>query len=327
MRRWPTWLLVGALVALGSVAVADALRGGGTAAGPRPRAATVPLAPRNEPAASAMSGVLYYSDAADECRLAGQSLPELRVAPPPKLRSCHFSLSPDGANALAGDAVWQPQGGLHARELEDGIEIGSPFSAQTLHVVGASPAFKPDGTFTYVRDDKIVQWTTDCPHAASLFTLTGDNATARCRRVALAQGAFSDDATVVGLAWLGPTRAVALLGGEVDPVGNAELAVVIEGERLVAGPLRFFGPGHRIEVSPRGGYYTLWLRDELLAVRDRNGRAVGFPQLPGVRAVTWSPDERWTAAATAHSVFVFRTNEGEAPVRRLPIMARDLAWR
>jgi hypothetical protein len=328
MRRWPTWLLVGALVALGSVAVADALRGGGTEVAPRPgTTGTVALTPRNESVASAMSGVLYYSNAEDECRLAGQILPDLRVAPPPKLRSCRFSLSSDGANALPGEAVWQPQGGLYAREKEDGIEIGSPSSGETMHVVGASPAFKPDGTFTYVRDHKIVQWTTDCPRGAGLFTLTGDNATARCRSVALAQRAISRDASVVGLAWLGPTRTVALLGGEIDPVGNAELAVVIDGERLVAGPLRFSGPGHRIEVSPRGGYYTLWLRDELLAVRDRNGRAVVFPDLPRVRAVTWSPDERWTAAATRHSVFVFPTNEGEAPVRRLPITARDLAWR
>ena len=327
MRRWPTWLLVGALVALGSVAVADALRGSGEMTRPRPPRATASPLPRSEPASSALGGVLYYSDADDGCRLRAVILPDVEQMRPSSLRSCRFSLAPNGANALPGEVVWQPQGALYARESERGIEIGSPFSKEKLQVVGASPAFKPDGTFTYVRDGQIVEWTTDCPRGAGLFTLKGDNATARCRRAVLAQRAISGDAAVAGLAWLSPTRAVALLGGEVSPLGHAEFAVVIEGERMVAGPLRFFGPGHRIEVSPRGGFYTLWLRDELLAVRDRDGVAIVLPQLPDVRALAWSFDERWAAAATQHSVFIFGMKEGDPPARRLPIVARDLAWR
>ena len=100
MRRWATWLLVGGLAALGSVALADALRGEPTRRQVESPTISVALIPRNEPAASAMSGVLYYSDADDECRLAGLRLPDLVNVPPPKLRSCRFSVSPDGANAF-----------------------------------------------------------------------------------------------------------------------------------------------------------------------------------------------------------------------------------
>ena len=142
MRRWPTWLLVGALVALGSVAVADALRGDGTKVVLRPRThATVALITRNEPAASGLSGVLYYSNAEDDCRLDGLSLPDLGNAPPPKLRSCRFSLSRDGQAAFPDDAEWSPQGGMYAREDDNMIELGSSASHQALHFPGRTPAF------------------------------------------------------------------------------------------------------------------------------------------------------------------------------------------
>jgi hypothetical protein len=83
----------------------------------------------------------------------------------------------------------------------------------------------------------------------------------------------------------------------------------------------------RVEASPHGNFFTAWYGDSLVTIRDRNGDLVTFPTIPRVRALTWSPDERWTAVATEHSVFVFRTNTSEASVRRLPIMAYELAWR
>jgi hypothetical protein len=100
MRRWATWLLLGALVALGSVAVADAPRGTSRVRDSAPVGTSASPAAEDKPAADAMSSVLYYGDAADECRLQGLSLPDLRAAPPPKLRSCRFSVSPDGRSAF-----------------------------------------------------------------------------------------------------------------------------------------------------------------------------------------------------------------------------------
>jgi hypothetical protein len=336
MRRWPTWLLVGALVALGSVAVADALRGDGTKVVPRPRTpATVALITRNEPAASGLSGVLYYSNAEDDCRLDGLSLPDLGNAPPPKLRSCRFSLSRDGQAAFPDDAEWSPQGGMYAREDDNMIELGSSASHQALHFPGSAPAFKPDGTFTYVRENEVVEWTTSCPRGSRLFTLPGDNATARCRRVVLSTGDLrrariggegSGPLIPKDLAWLSDTRLVTVVG-DAGISGHREHLSVIDGGRVVGATISEFGEGMRVEASPHGNFFTAWYGDSLVTIRDRNGDLVTFPTIPRVRALTWSPDERWTAVATEHSVFVFRTNTSEASVRRLPIMAYDLAWR
>jgi hypothetical protein len=336
MRRWPTWLLVGALVALGSVAVADALRGDRTKVVPRPRTpATVALITRNEPAASGLSGVLYYSNAEDDCRLDGLSLPDLGNAPPPKLRSCRFSLSRDGQAAFPDDAEWSPQGGMYAREDDNMIELGSSASHQALHFPGSAPAFKPDGTFTYVRENEVVEWTTSCPRGSRLFTLPGDNATARCRRVVLSTcdlrrarigGEGSGPLIPKDLAWLSDTRLVTVVG-DAGISGHREHLSVIDSGRVVGATISEFGEGMRVEASPHGNFFTAWYGDSLVTIRDRNGDLVTFPTIPRVRALTWSPDERWTAVATEHSVFVFRTNTSEASVRRLPIMAYDLAWR
>jgi hypothetical protein len=336
MRRWPTWLLVGALVALGSVAVADALRGDGTKVVPRPRTpATVALITRNQPAASGLSGVLYYSNAEDDCRLDGLSLPDLGNAPPPKLRSCRFSLSRDGQAAFPDDAEWSPQGGMYAREDDNMIELGSSASHQALHFPGSAPAFKPDGTFTYVRENEVVEWTTSCPRGSRLFTLPGDNATARCRRVVLSTGDLrrariggegSGPLIPKDLAWLSDTRLVTVVG-DAGISGHREHLSVIDGGRVVGATISEFGEGMRVEASPHGNFFTAWYGDSLVTIRDRNGDLVTFPTIPRVRALTWSPDERWTTVATEHSVFVFRTNTSEASVRRLPIVAYELAWR
>jgi hypothetical protein len=336
MRRWPTWLLVGALVALGSVAVADALRGDRTKVVPRPRTpATVALITRNEPAASGLSGVLYYSNAEDDCRLDGLSLPDLGNAPPPKLRSCRFSLSRDGQAAFPDDAEWSPQGGMYAREDDNMIELGSSASHQALHFPGSAPAFKPDGTFTYVRENEVVEWTTSCPRGSRLFTLPGDNATARCRRVVLSTGDLrrariggegSGPLIPRDLAWLSDTRLVTVVG-DAGISGSREHLSVIDGGQLIGAVISEFGEGMHVEASPYGNFFTAWYGDSLVTIRDRNGDLIAFPPVPRVRALTWSPDERWTAVATEHSVFVFRTNTEEARVRRLPITAYELAWR
>jgi hypothetical protein len=182
MRRWPTWLTVGALCALGAFAAADALRGGGgevqAEQGPRPTAQTVGRELRlREP-----RGILYYSDPDDGCRLHGVDLPRLENAPPPDFASCEFSLSPDSTAVLPGAVSWSPRGGLYARESSGMVELGSQGSQPSLRFPGRAPAFMPDGTLTYVRGIEVVAWSTDCPADARLVTLPGDNATVRCRR-------------------------------------------------------------------------------------------------------------------------------------------------
>src|SRR2546423_13232727 len=160
MRRWPTWLVVGALVALGAFALADGLRR--NAANPTiPTRVAGTLARPLGASGGGVAGVLYYTD--EHCVLKGIRLWGLIESRAPSWRGCRFSMSPDGATLADRRAVWQRQGGLYAIERGAGIELSSPASAESLPVVGDAPAFKPDGSFTYVEDGSVVEWTQRCP--------------------------------------------------------------------------------------------------------------------------------------------------------------------
>jgi hypothetical protein len=317
MRRWATWLLVGGLAALSAVAVADALRGEPTTRKADAPTISVALIPRNEPAASAMSGVLYYSDPV-ECRIRGLRLPDLAETSAPDAGSCSFSLSPDGEKALPGEAAWSPTGGVYARMTDGSIELGSPGSERTLRFPGRAPAFKPDGTFTYVRDNDVVEWTTSCPPGARLFTLPADNATVFCRNVV---ARFQRDRPVLSLAWMSNTRMAVI-------TKPSEWVLTIREGRLRTSTLGFGRPLTDLQVSPRGSFVAIRAAGRIgLLVLRPDGLVAGLPPFTDPRAITWSPDERWTAVATKNSVFIFRTNTGEARVRQLPIHGYDLAWR
>jgi hypothetical protein len=317
MRRWTTWLLIGALAALASVAVADAVRGGAETRKVSAPTVTVPLIPRAEPAASAMAGVLYYSDRVD-CRLRGLRLPDLEEAKAPGLGSCSFSISPDGRDALAGAAAWSPAGGLYARIRGGLVELGSSGSDWVLRFRGHAPAFKPDGTFTYVRGHDVVEWSTACPPGARLFTLPEDNATVRCRKTI---ARFRRDGPILSLAWMSNRRMAVI-------TKPSEWVLTIRAGRLRTSTFGFGRPLTDLQVSPRGSFVAARAegRGGLLVLRP-DGLAAALPPFTSPRAITWSPDERWTAVATDNSVFVFRTNTGEARLRRLPIHAYEVAWR
>jgi hypothetical protein len=304
MRRWATWVLVGGLAALGAVAIADALRGSPRTSESQAPTISVALIPRNEPASSAMSGVLYYSNAKDECRLDGLRLPDLENAPPPKLRSCRFSVSPDGDTALAGDVAWSPDGQFFAREIGSFVELNSIASESGLRLPGHAPAFKPDGRFTYVSGAKVVE----CP--AREVTALCDKTVARFpgRRV-------------LSLAWLSDTRLAAITRGSryALEIREGRLRVRIPGGRL---------PMEDLRVSPRGSFVSVRAEGMGgLIVVGADGRPIAAPTFTVARSIAWSPDERWTAQATPSSVLIFRTDTGEVRMRRLPIVARDLAWR
>ena len=315
MRRWPTWLTVGALCALGSFAAADALRGDRAEVrvkeNPPPRAQTVARELRlREP-----EGILYYSDPDDGCRLHGLALPRLENAPPPDFSGCEFSLSPDTTAVLAGQVSWSPRGGLYARDSDGMIELGSQGSQPSLRFPGTAPAFMPNGTFTYARGRTVVAWATDCPSHARLFTLPGDNATVRCRREV---ARLPNPAT--RLAWLARDRLTAVVR---RPDRVSEL-LVLGGER----PLTLLVSGRPLaplEVSPAGTFFAVPDRRTLLLF-SWDGTGIPIP-VDAARAITWSPDERWAAVATENSVFAFRMHVPGEPVRRLPIRASDLDWR
>jgi hypothetical protein len=144
MRRWATWLLLGALAALALVAVADALRGNRSTT----LSHSLPPSSEEKRAAIETGGVIFYSDEADDCRLAASEFPSLESGPPPKLRSCRFSVSPDGTMAFPGDVTWSPDGARSSREVGNLLEVTSTESQQVICFPGSAPAFKPDGTLT-----------------------------------------------------------------------------------------------------------------------------------------------------------------------------------
>lgn len=110
MRRIATWLLVGAVAALGVVAAFDALRGSETAVRePRPAPTTTAAPDLAGPAAARLrdagvTGVLTYAD--DECRLSAVTLPDLELAPAPSFEMCRPLPDSGGLGTIDGDVVW-----------------------------------------------------------------------------------------------------------------------------------------------------------------------------------------------------------------------------
>jgi hypothetical protein len=110
------------------------------------------------------------------------------------------------------------------------------------------------------------------------------------------------------------------------------------GERVVAafdGPRAEFAHlswqadnARAIRPSPQGRYYAIF-RGAPPSVRvfTRDGRTVEPTEgTPRAWAVTWSPDERWTALAASDGVWVFPSERPRGPVIRIPLDAHDLAW-
>jgi hypothetical protein len=129
-------------------------------------------------------------------------------------------------------------------------------------------------------------------------------------------------------------QAVGLDGGRIAVVVEAPGArwderrlVVYEDGRAIARPTALLPEDALLRPSPSGRYVAV-LSDSPGAVRvfTSRGRAVPFPQLTGARAVSWSPDEHWTAVATDRGVHLFPTARPERVVIRVPIVARDLDW-
>jgi hypothetical protein len=137
VRRIATWILVGAVAALGTAAAVDALRGDEEATVQRTTAPQVGLLDRGaadlavrELREADVSGVLIFSD--EDCRLHAISLPELEPARAPSFEMCRPATATGGLGAVDGDVVWAGLGYgakqvvLSRQELSQaiGFEIG-----------------------------------------------------------------------------------------------------------------------------------------------------------------------------------------------------------
>ena len=319
MRPHATWLLVGALLVIGLLAARDAFQSEGTAREPATTAASAapPLSgPPAIPGRARLSaelqklgaqGALYVTDV--QCRRFVLSLPALTWITTKDLPSpgCQpWARPPSDADA-----------GIAARELDaDTIEVGS--GGWSYDFAGTSPAFRPDGILTFVRDGRLREWTGRCPTSAPRVVFQGLHDVSRCDRPVA--GA---PAGVREVAWL-TVRDYAVLTG---PDGATSLEIVRGSRR----DRLFNSVGARmgaLEASPTGRYVVVRLDGALTLFR--TGSSPALRPLPAAdelaRSITWSRDERLAALATETSVAVFPSDAGARAVR-IPISAAAVQWR
>lgn len=110
MRRIATWLLIGAVAALGLAAAVDALRGDDEVVVAERSTSTISgLAEEPELAVrqlreAGVQGVLTYSD--DDCRLHAVSLPDLEPVRAPSFQMCRPLTDSGGLGVSDGNVVW-----------------------------------------------------------------------------------------------------------------------------------------------------------------------------------------------------------------------------
>ena len=317
MRPLATWILVGALLVIGLLAARDALQSEGTAAhAPVTEEAAKLAGPPAIPGRSELvpelkklgaHGVLYVTDVT--CRRFVLRLPTLVWTTRTELAGpdCGFWARPPS------DA----DSGLAARQVDqDTIEATS--GGWSHGFTGTSPAFKPDGTLTFVRNGRLREWTGRCPPGAAKVVFEGLHEVALCDRPVV--GAPSG---VREVAWLGVGDYAVVTG----PDHATSLEVVRDGrrERL------FNSVGARmggLKASPAGRYVVVRL-DGTLTLFRTDGPPAPQP-LPAsdelARWITWSGDERLAALAAEGSVEVFPSDAARRAVR-IPLAAAAVEWR
>jgi hypothetical protein len=124
---------------------------------------------------------------------------------------------------------------------------------------------------------------------------------------------------------LGEDRAAVLADSTYEP--RERVLVLLEGDRVVLVQPRWVIRDARfLRPSPNGTYFAAFTPEGLLWF-DRDADRIAFPAaVRSPHAVTWSPDERWMALATAESVYIFRSDRPNERIIRIPLAVRDLDW-
>jgi hypothetical protein len=327
MRGRATWFVVGAIVALGVAAVVDALPWPG---GSEPAAQEAPLLPDvGTPSARLEAeGVLYYTDTF--CRLRGLELPSLDAVEAPEWENCGFSLGPDSAAVLPQGVTWEPRGGKRVAGVSGLVYVVSDAAGWEYRFRGESPAFRPDGPLTFVRNGRVLELTGYCRPRRRVPW---------CERVLLTNndlfGTLADgrkEPAVKDIAWLTPTRMVAVLTFEQE-----DMIALYEGRELVELVPGVGGRFTSLSVSPGRHYIAAHVaRPSGFMFVDRDGRpfalmevrrdSYGRPPFTAGRAVTWSPDDSWTVVARSESVVFFQMGREQPRVVTVGLAAHDLAW-
>ena len=255
------------------------------------------------------SGVLYFVDSA--CRLHALRLPSLVTTSAPRDGGCRALVSP--ASAPPGWSLWPRNTPLAARCDEHRRVIVSATAGPSLPIIGGcAPAWRPDGSMTYIRRGAIVQF----PRTGRAQVLRSASQLAGAlERLPALRGLHGWRASRV--AWLSPARFAVLASR-----GSRSVLAVFAGRRIVA--LKSRVPSGVIELrgSPRGNYVVLGTAS---GVRVYDARRRGLPRVRRfglLVSVAWSSDERWLALAQEQKVLLVGPHRSVV----LPLRALDLAW-
>jgi WD40-like Beta Propeller Repeat len=329
MRRG-TWLVIGALAAIALAAAVDSLRGEATepASGPGTtttgRTATDALPADAEPARqpAGFDGILYYTD--ESCELRAVRLPALDPVEAETWDECSFVLSPDGTRVSAQGSAWDPHSdprrGRVVRTDGATFQVANNAGPEGPPVAGTAPAWKPDGTLTYVDGAAVREWPT-----GGLVLSQRDLAVAVRAHPGIADSGHVRRTTVEDLEWLDDARLVVALSVPVED-SIEHLVAVFAGRRPDF--VNFAGPDPLLDIrtSPGGRFFAVRRGSAFVLFDSRRGPLELPPPVGAdLHAVAWAPDGLSVAAATSTSVYLFRPGAG-GPIREHEIAASDLAW-
>jgi hypothetical protein len=322
MRPLGTWVVIGALALIGLFAARDALRGDEAPASspavqtlqkrrnPPPTAAPPRIADKDRLAAELQAlgagGIVYLTDV--NCRRYLLGLPALVWTTAQGL--------PGPDCARGGRPVVSERAGLAAEQVgAETIEVSSEI--WSFRFRGLSPAFKPGGTLTFVRDGRVYEWTSACPVGAATVTFRGLREIDRCPRPVRGAPPLAQE-----LVWSGEHDFAVIAG----PQGVRSLLVKRDGRAISL----FKSVGASLSglvASPHGRYFGARVDGSMVVFDSRRPGNLALPSgAERSTAVTWSPDERFTALASKSSVYIY---PGDRPGRAvaLPLTAIELDWR
>jgi hypothetical protein len=323
MRRGVTVLVVVVVAAIALAAGFDALRGD---EGSQPPADTRPEPPSTStaetPEAPAseqerFAGVLYYTD--ESCQLRAAQLPDLEPAEAPNWDECRFALSPDARRVSGVGSGWDPHSdprrGRLFQSADGSIQVSTNGGPEGEPFRGEAPAWRPGGSLTYLRDDALREWPTG-------EVVLSEREIVREFRSQLYDVARAE---VEEVAWMGDERLALIVAMESPGEPDRDVVAIFMRRHLVG-----VGAGDSeslsdLRASPQGNFVAV-TSPQSFELLTPDGRNAGAPPLTDVRAIAFSPDERWVAAATDGGVYVFRPGRGEW-TERFDLDAQDLDWR
>ena len=283
-----------------------------SAQAPTPPPAHVALASRPALATTlrrgGADGVLYFVDGA--CRLHALRIPSLAATAAPRGPACRALVSP--ASAPPGWSLWPRKTPLAARCEGQRVIVSATAGPALPMIGGCAPAWRPDGSMTYVRRGAIVQF----PRVGRAQVLRSRNqlSDALARFPALRGTAVW---RVTSIAWLASTRFAVLAHS-----GTRRVIAVFAG-RTIVGLRQHVASGlSELRASPRGDFLVLRGGGRVSVYSTREPALPRVPGFAKTAAVAWSSDERWYALARVGEIVLV----GPGASLTLRVSARDLAW-